>query len=457
MNHSSPLAIHGGEPVRTKPFSSWPQFGRPEEERVVAALRTGVWGKMQGDEVRQFEQAFAEYHEAKHGFGVVNGTVALRIALTASGVGAGDEVIVPPYTFVATASAVLEVNATPVFADVDLATSNLSPVAIEAAITPRTRAIIPVHLGGLPCDMDAIMEIARRHGLLVIEDACHAHGARYKDRSIGSLGHMSCFSFQSSKNVTAGEGGILLTNDDDLARKCWSIHNCGRVPEGKWYEHHTIGGNYRLSELQGALLNAQWERFDEQARRREENGRYLDDCIGGIDGIRPQLRTGDCTRHAYHLCSFRVDPLILGISREVFLEALVAEGMPAMAGYPIPLYREPIFLERSFGPYTGGDLSQPGHDYGKVSCPNCEILSTQQACWLPHYVMLGTKEDIEEVAAAIFKVCDHRTVLAGQARGTTTRTACPGESSAKKETKHGLDGGHWVKSEERASSEEEST
>ena len=200
------LAIRGGSPVRTEPFTAWPMFGEDEERRLLAALRSGNWGKQQGEEVTRFERQFAEYHQAKHGVAVVNGTAAIRIALVAAGIEAGDEVIVPPYTFLATASAVVEANATPVFVDIELSTSNIDPQAIRAAITPRTKAIIPVHLGGLPANMDAIMQIAREHDLIVIEDACHAHGASYKGGRVGAIGQMGVFSFQSSKNLNCGEG-----------------------------------------------------------------------------------------------------------------------------------------------------------------------------------------------------------------------------------------------------------
>ncbi|MCX7426044.1 MAG: DegT/DnrJ/EryC1/StrS family aminotransferase [Planctomycetia bacterium] len=406
------LAIHGGTPVRTAAFPSWPIFGQREEECLLAALRSGAWGKVQGREVQQFERRFADYHEARHGLGVVNGTVALRIALMASGIGAGDEVIVPPYTFVATASAVLEANATPVFADLDLTTSNIGPAAIEAVITPRTKAIIPVHLGGLPCDMDGIMALAARHNLTVIEDACHAHGAEYKGRRVGAIGHLGCFSFQSSKNLNCGEGGIIVTNDDELATRCWSIHNCGRVTGGKWYEHHRLGGNYRLGEFQGAVLNAQWERFEEQAETRERNGKYLDEQLSGIPGVYPQVRTADCTRHGYHLFSLRVDPGVLGFSREKFIEALAAEGIPALAGYPIPLYREPVFLNRAFGPYTGCLAARPDLDYSRTQCPQCEILSTQQGVWLEQRLLLAGREDMDDIVRAIRKVCQCRELAA---------------------------------------------
>src|SRR5436190_2466974 len=190
----SQLALHGGTPIRTAPFPQWPVFDANEEQALLRALRSRKWGKLDGEEVQQFEKSFAAYCGCKHGIAVVNGTVSLRVALLASGINAGDEVIVPPYTFLATASAVIEANATPIFVDIDRETFNISPAAIEKAITPRTRAIIPVHLGGLVCDMDAIMAIAKKHNLVVIEDAAHAHGSEYKGRRAGSLGHMGSFS-----------------------------------------------------------------------------------------------------------------------------------------------------------------------------------------------------------------------------------------------------------------------
>ncbi len=242
---TSRLALLGGRPVRTRPFTRWPIVGRAEETRLVRALRSGRWGRLQGDEVRRFEERFAAMHGCRHGIAVANGTVSLRLALIAAEVPAEAEVIVPPYTFFSTASAVVEANMVPVFADIDLDTFNLDPDAVEAAITPRTRAIIPVHFAGQPADMGAMMRLARTHRLAVIEDAAHAHGARFRDRPAGSLGHLASFSFQSSKNLTCGEGGIITTRDRGLAERCRSLHNCGRVPGGVWYEHHLISGNYR--------------------------------------------------------------------------------------------------------------------------------------------------------------------------------------------------------------------
>ncbi|MBN1910825.1 MAG: DegT/DnrJ/EryC1/StrS family aminotransferase [Pirellulales bacterium] len=425
------LAIVGGTPVRTDGFPAWPCFGEPEEQRLLAALRSGAWGKLQGTHVAQFERQFAEYHEAWYGFAVVNGTAALKIALLAAGIQAGDEVIITPYSFFATASAVVEANATPVFADIELETSNIDPASIEEAITPRTAAIIVVHLGGLPCDMDAILEIAQRHNLTVIEDACHAVGAEYKGRRVGAIGHLGCFSFQSSKNLPCGEGGIVLTNHKHLAERCWSLHNCGRVPDGKWYEHHMLGTNCRLGELQGALLLAQWERLEEQIATREQNGLYLDQRFAEMDAVTPQRRTNACTRHGYHIYSLRIDPARWGlprdVPRDVIVEAIRAEGIPALAGYPIPLYRQPAFLKTAFGPYTGYRDVRPELDYVKTDCPRCEILSTEQGIWIEHRALLGTQRDMDDIVTAVNKVFENR----GQLQGDGQRSERASDSSGR--------------------------
>ena len=400
--------MHGGPPVRRSPFPSWPVFGEAEEHRLTRALRSGKWGRLDGEEVAHFERRFADYHQARHGIAVVNGTVALRLALLAAGIQAGDEVIVPPYTFIATASAVVEANAVAVFADLQLDTINIDPKAIEAAVTSRTRAIIPVHFGGLPVNMDAILEIAARHNLIVIEDACHAHGAAYKGRRVGGIGHLGVFSFQSSKNLTCGEGGIIVTNDDALAERCWSLHNCGRKPDRPWYEHFRLGGNCRLSEFQGALLNAQWERFPSQADARERNGLALAERLALIPGIDPQTRTADCTRHGYHLFSIRFNSEEWGVSRAAFLEALSAEGIPNFQGYPIPLYEQVLFTEQEFESYSG---ARSKTDYGQAHCPQCEKICSQQGVWLPQNLLLGGRQEVEDIAAAFEKVFTQRATL----------------------------------------------
>lgn len=383
------------KPIRARPFPSWPIFGKPEEKRLLRVLRSGKWGRLHGTEVAEFEERFAAMHGCKHGIAVVNGTVSLRIGLIAAGIRAEDEVIVPPYTFFSTASAVVEANAIPVFADIDLDTFNIDPAAIEAAITPRTRAIIPVHFAGQPADMDAIMAIAERHKLIVIEDAAHAHGASYKNRPAGSIGHLGSFSFQSSKNLTAGEGGIITSNDDALAEACRSIQNCGRVPNGVWYEHHAISGNYRLGEFQGAILNAQLGRLEAQTRARDRNGQYLAARLGKLPGLHPQQRSADCTRHSYHLFMLRFDPP----SRAALLEALQTHGIPCSAGYGFSLHRQPFFRNKAFGPY----LPNVAVDYKKASCPNSDRIC-QEAIWLEQNLFLGPRKDMDDIARAFEKV-----------------------------------------------------
>ncbi|BCS30978.1 3-amino-5-hydroxybenzoate synthase [Luteitalea sp. TBR-22] len=409
---TSPLALHGGAPVRTRPFPSWPIFDATDEARVLAALRSGKWGRLAGDQVAEFERRFAAMHGCAHAIAVVNGTVSLRIALMAAGLQAGDEVIVPTYTFLSTATAVVEANAVPVFVDVDLDTFNIDPTQVEAAITPRTRAIIPVHFAGQPADMDAILAIASRHGLFVLEDAAHAHGATWRDRPCGSIGHVGSFSFQSSKNLTSGEGGIITTNDAALAESCRSIHNCGRVPGGVWYEHHVISGNYRLGELQGALLNSQLDRLEAQTATRDANGDYLAARLSSLPGLHPQARPSWCTRHSRHLFMLRLDAAAFGAPRSAVLEALQAEGVPAVGGYGYPLPDQPLFRNKAFGPYLP---DRDRLDYTRVACPNSRLICAEQAIWLDQSTMLGSRADIDDIAAAFEKVHAHRDALSPHA------------------------------------------
>lgn len=375
-------------------------------------LRSGKWGRHLGTRTDAFEAAFAAYQGARFGVAVMNGSVALRIALLAAGIQEGDEVIVPAYTFIATASAVIESNAMPVFCDIEADTYCLSPACLEQAITQRTRAIIPVHFAGQAAQMDTIMQIAAKHNLVVIEDAAHALGAEYKGKRLGSIGDFGCFSFQASKNLTAGEGGIILTNEDRYERQCRALHTCGRYPERKWYEHFLPGGNYRMTEFQAALLLTQLSRLEKQTERRNRNGLYLNERLSEIPGIRPLKRGWGETRHAYHLYIFRYNTASFdGLPRERFLSALEAEGIPNSAGYGLPLYRQPLFLDRSFGPYTGYRNTQPNLDYATISCPLSERACYEEACWLPQYVLLGTKVDMEDIVLAIEKIYQHRQEL----------------------------------------------
>lgn len=404
------LALLGGTPIRSHPFASWPIFDSTDEQRVLAAVRSGKWGRLDGNEVAQFEQHFARMHGCQHGIAVVNGTVSLRLALLAAGLQAEDEVIVPPYTFYATAAAVVEANMIPVFADIDLESFNLSPESVRGAITSRTRAIIPVHFAGQPADMDAINAIAREHQLLVLEDAAHAHGARWGETPAGSLGRIASFSFQSSKNLASGEGGIITTNDDVLAEACRSLHNCGRIPTGVWYEHHAISANYRLSELQGALLNAQLTRLEEQTETRDANARYLAARLEQLPGLYPQRRPERCTRHSVHLFMMRIDGEAFGASRGAVIAALHAEGIPCSAGYGYSLNHQPMFRNKAFGPYLHRAVERL--DYGAVHCPNSDLICREQAIWFGQSMFLGTREDMDDIYRAFEKIYSNRAPLA---------------------------------------------
>ncbi len=380
---SRQLALLGGTPVRTRPFTSWPIFGKAEEKRLLRTLRSGRWGKLDGTEVAEFENRFGTRHGCQHAVGVVNGTVSLRIALQAAGLRAEDEVIVPSYTFFSTASAVIEANAVPVFADVELDTFNLEPKAVEAAITPRTRAIIPVHFAGQPADMDR---------------------------------HMASFSFQSSKNLTAGEGGIITTNDDALAESCRSIHNCGRIPTGVWYEHHVISGNYRLGEFQAAVLNSQLDRLEQQTRTRDRNGQYLSARIATLPGLHPQKRPAACTRHSYHLFMLRVDGNAFGAPRAAVIKALQAEGIPCSGGYGYSLHHQPMFQKKAFGPFLQKAAARL--DYGQTNCPNSDLICREQCVWLEQKLFLGPRADMDDIARAFEKIYEYREALSNWSRNS---------------------------------------
>jgi dTDP-4-amino-4,6-dideoxygalactose transaminase len=399
----STLAIKGGTPLRTKPFSTWPVWDETDEAALLGVLRSGVWGITDNPDssVRQFERAFAGAHQARFGQTVFNGTMALQTALLAIGIEYGDEVIVPPYTFLATASACLMVGAVPVFVDVDAGTYNLDPARVEEAITPRTRVIIPVHIGGCPADLDKIMEIARRHDLIVIEDACQAHGAAWNGRRVGAIANLGCFSFQSSKNLNAGEGGIILTDDQELADRCWSVHNCGRVREGAWYQHEVLGANFRMTQWQAGMLLAQIRNFEEHARRREENGLYLAERLSEVGGLEPQRRDPGVTQHGYHLFISRYDRKAFhDIPREAFLSALQAEGIPCAPGYK-PLYRMNAIKSgiARLRRFTAGP-----EDAGMPDCPVTERACFDEGVWFFQTMLIGTKQDMDDIADAVLKV-----------------------------------------------------
>jgi dTDP-4-amino-4,6-dideoxygalactose transaminase len=393
------LAVNGGERVRTAPWPGWPEWDEADAQAVADVVRSGEWFSMSGTRVKAFGEAFAAFHGAQFGAPCTNGTQALEIALRAAGVKAGDEVIVPPYTFIATASACVQVNAVPVFADIDPDTYNLDPRAAEAAITGRTTAIIAVHIAGCPADMDAFQDLARRRGLRLIEDAAQAHGAEWRGRRIGALGDAGTFSFQASKNLNAGEGGIILTDQPELYDRAWSLIHFGRIRAGGWYQHEILSGNYRMTELQAALLTSQMRRLEAQTQRRNENALYLARQLEEIPGIRPLKRDERVTCHAYHLFIFRYDATSFGgLPRQEFIRALNAEGIPCSAGYT-PLYRENAFHpDRNTHPFAGQ------HDYGSVHCPVAERACAEEAVWLFQTMLLGSRSDMDDIAAAVRKI-----------------------------------------------------
>jgi dTDP-4-amino-4,6-dideoxygalactose transaminase len=395
------LAINGGQKTLDKKFD-WPIFDESDVNAVVDVVRSGAWGNPNCDGmVAEFEKDFADFCGTKFALSCVNGSVALRLALIACGVRPGDEVIVPPYTFIATASIVLEANCVPVFVDIDPETYNLNPREVEKAITSKTRVIIPVHFAGQACDMDAIMKIASQHKLRVIEDACHAHGGEYKGKKLGSIGDAGCFSFQSSKNLTSGEGGMIVTDDEALYDMMNSLRNVGRVKGGQWYQHHNLGCNYRLTQLQVALLRTQLGRLDEQTRRRNENGIYLNSLLEKIDGIKPLSRGHGETLHTYHIYIFKYDKTKFNnLSKREFADMLAAEGVPSFMGYPEPLYKQPLFQEKNFMCYAIPE----DVDYTNVCCPETEKACYEDAVWVMQHAMLGTKEDMELIAKAIIKI-----------------------------------------------------
>ena len=381
---------------------SWPVFDETDVAEVTKVAETGAWGNPDcRGLVEKFEKEFASYCGSRYAVTCANGSVALRLALIASGVRPGDEVIVPPYTFIATASIVIEANCVPVFVDIDPDTYNLDPKKIEAAITRRTKAIIPVHFAGLACDMDSIMAIASKHNLFVIEDAAHAHGGEYKGKKLGSIGHAGCFSFQSSKNLNAGEGGIVITDDEKLYDKINSLRNVGRVKEGQWYEHHHLGCNYRITQFQAALLSRQLSRLDAQTKTRDKNGRYLNELLNDIDGIKPLTRGIGETMHTYHLYIFRYDKTKFNnLPKKAFAEMLIKEGVPASGGYPIPLYQQPVFKNKNFMCYAIPE----DVDYTHVHCPVAEKACYEEAVWIFQHAMLGTHDDMKSFAKAIQKI-----------------------------------------------------
>lgn len=411
------LALLGGKPVRTKPFPIWPQYGAAEERQLMQVLYKAKWGigKRVG-KVTQFEEKFARYHEAAYGVCCTNCSHALEVMLSVCGIGAGDEVIVPSYTFIATASAVTMTGAIPVFADIRMSDYTVDPKCVESLITKRTKAIIPVHFAGHFANMNALRRIARKHKLVLIEDAAQAHGGKWGGKYAGSFGLGAGFSFQYSKNITAGEGGIILTNDRDFWDRCWQYIWHGRVKGGIWYETFRATSNYRITEWQAAVLLGQLGKLKRQTAKRHANGKLLDKKLAGIPGVKPLTVSPKMNPHPRHLYITRfLEEEFDGIPKDRIVAALEAEGIPALPGYAFPLYRTPAFRDAKFGPKSC-QMSCKRYpkkiDYRKAHNPNAEK-ACRESVWLLHSNLLGTKKDMGDIAAAIAKVAENRDELRG--------------------------------------------
>ncbi|RMF09305.1 MAG: DegT/DnrJ/EryC1/StrS family aminotransferase [Candidatus Neomarinimicrobiota bacterium] len=392
------LALFGGVPVRKKPFPVWPRYTHAIRHSVEQTLAEDQWG-IGSQTIERFEKAFARFQDADHCLAINSGTSALWVALKAAGVQAGDEVIIPPYTFIATGAAVLMANAVPVFVDVEEDTFNLDPGLLEAAITDKTRAIVPVHIGGNPAHLDRILAVAEKHGLPVVEDAAQAHGAEWKGTRVGALGIGGIFSFQSSKNMSAGEGGAIVSNDAAFMDACYSYYNCGRVPGGDWYEHHRLGGNFRMTSVAAAMLLPQLETIEQEMALREQHRARLDAWVESLPGLSPLRTYPEVTRSANHLYLFRYhSDQFQGIPRDVFLRAMQAEGIFTYVGYT-PLYRERLFIVN-----TREYPWLKGRHYSNVQLPVCERIATEEAVWLKQNVLLGSEEDVRDIQRALEKV-----------------------------------------------------
>ena len=397
------LALNGGRKTKQKTFPDWPQFDERERKALEEVLESRVWWRTPGTKTLQFEHDFAQFHGAKHGIAVTNGTAALEVTMSAVEIGPGDEVIIPDFTFVATASAVLYAGALPVTVDVSPETYCIDVSLAEAAITARTKAIVAVHMGGHPADLDALGALAKQKGIALIEDSSHAHATEWKGRRIGTHGTAGTFSFQSSKLITAGEGGIIITDDAAFEKQARSVHDCGRMP-GEWFYSHFINGsNYRLSEWQGAVLGAQLTRLDEQTLRRHQNARLLDKLLSQIPGITPQMLDPRCTRNGHYAYIFHVNTKeFAGVSVERLIEAMNAEGIPNQASYP-PVHALHVFQNGEYRKRLCGSQAKEPHAFLQARYPHTHR-AAYETIWIPQPALLGDEEDMHEIAGAWRKI-----------------------------------------------------
>ena len=407
MAGKSALAIHGGAPVRTRAWPAWPEHGPAERAAVLRVLESGNWGghPSPNTEARAFAKEFAAFIGTEHAVPCANGTFSLMLALQAARVPPGSEVITSAYTFVGTAGGIIAAGCTPVFADIDPDSYCLDPRAVEAALSPRTAALLPVHLACSLADMDALGALAARHSLLVVEDCAHAHGAKWRGRAAGSLGNLGSFSFQSSKLLSSGEGGAVTTSDATYAQRLWSLVNCGRKEPGfDAFPEQMLGHNLRMTEFQAALARAQLERLPEQNARRAQRVLRFEREIARVPGLRPLARDARVSSRTSYQLVLRYDPsAFAGVPRDHLILALRAEGVPCSGRFYTPLVLDPLFAS---DPYTN-PLSRAGVSYAGQRFPIAERAASVESIWLPHELFLGGDKDMDDLLEAFARISEH--------------------------------------------------
>ncbi|MDX2939397.1 DegT/DnrJ/EryC1/StrS family aminotransferase [Streptomyces ipomoeae] len=374
-------------------FPAWPQYDDTERAALSRALEQGQWWRIGGNEVKLLEQEFAAYHGAEHALMVTTGTHALELALQVLGVGPGDEVIVPAFTFISSSQAAQRLGAVAVPVDVDADTYCIDVAATEAAITDRTRVIMPVHMAGLVADMDALGKLAADAGVEILQDAAHAHGAEWQGRRVGALGSVAAFSFQNGKLMTAGEGGAVVFPNADQYEEGFLRHSCGRPPTDRGYFHRTSGSNFRMNEFSAAVLRAQLARLDSQIETREQRWPLLSSLLAEIPGVVPQGVDDRCTRNPHYMAMFRV-PGITEERRNAVVDALIERGVPAFIAFRA-IYRCEGFWET-------GAPDESADEIGS-RCPNAEALM-RDCVWLHHRTLLGTEDQMRAIADAVAAV-----------------------------------------------------
>lgn len=431
------LAISGGKKVLPKGIKiTWPEIDDTDEQALLKVFRSGNWwrGGVPEEQAKgpcgKFERAFAKYQGAPYGLCVTNGTTAVECALWAAGVKPGDEVIVPALSFVVSASAALPMGAVPVFADCDPNTLQMDAAAIESLISPRTAAVIVVHFGGYPANLDKIMPVVRKHKLALIEDCAHAQGSQWRGKGCGSYGDFGTFSFQQSKGLTCGEGGIVLARSLDRWRRAYRYHMLGRREDQGFYDFYDISSNLRMTDLQGALLNTQFAKMKKQLRTKMANHKALARRLREIGGLEPLPEDKRITRRGFYWFVMKYDAEAFGgLPRERFLQAMAAEGITLGRAYGTPIPHYPLFQNIKMpGKY-------PNAQYTKTRCPNAERAAYEEIATLSHQFLLADRSELMKVADAVAKVKENVDELLPAAVGGAAGRSVPKKRAAKKTTR----------------------